>query len=728
MPTGTLHILFEPNGNISQTWVAPLSSVSMTVVCVGAGGDGQGSPCGILGGVGGGGGACSESSLLLITPGDVFSIHPGCPGLTINGVTDSDRDSYVTAGGTLCYAKGSTGTTGGQTSGGTGAVKHKGGNGANYSPQGGGGGGGANFDSDGANATTNQGGAGVGEFGGQGGDGGTTGAKGGFYGGGGGGGTAPTGTGGKGAIGVVALYVNLSEPPGCEAIGDTAAFPPKLQPRIWSPGLDVEHPLCEGLEAAFPLWEGSGFTYHDYSGNGFQAISNKTEEPDTFGSLAFPDWDHVTNFGIAPHFDGKSAFETEDDTWPDTSSSITLPTFRPLDDFTLSLWFNSSQNNNDAEFTNDKTVFSSRNSFDPPIAGVYRLIIRAGEASGPTNFEVVVDGATTDDAGDGALSGFCYLFEINKWNHVVVSRAGDIFYFYVNSQLVNSIDLGTSATFIWGNCRLGCVLADATTEYSHLNGSISQFLLWSRSLQQGEITDLYLNPWRLFTPPILFGYSDAAGVSIGGTAIPTGSETITPEGGLLVGGHASIDYNDTPTGGVLIGGTSAPGGGVPVSGGVLVGGSAAPGGGVQGAAVLTCISTLSALGASSISTTYTFPFQLNEGPLYYYRVQSDCRPRSACPVSDVTADCLSSTFVMILAHSLEEVGDKLRLQNLVFPVSSVGKFNLTARISDDPTADRSCMVLEDVTDAFLAIDSNIDFLLDDDVDEATTSDCTVEEI
>lgn len=371
----------------------------------------------------------------------------------------------------------------------------------------------------------------------------------------------------------------VSSPSPCSAVASAFPFPPKLPPALWCPGVNRTSPLFNKLQAAFPLWERSGLMVKDYSGNGYTVDLTGTASSPTPVSWS-KQW--LTNFGPAPWFNAGGS-----------PSSITLPNnFPNSTDFSISLWFWSYLTN---------------------------------ENSGPLSTAFYTDGATGDTIAifpsdpsyqniyvsvDGNAASMCYWFEQQQWNHVVLSRCRNIVSVYVNSRPVGNLDIvTTTGSFTWEHPTMGAAwngVADANWLY----GAMSQFLLWNRPLQQGEVTELYLNPWGLFAPPILPQYSESltgGGVVVGGTAAVTSSTTYTPIGGVLVGGTATPTGSQTwtPTGGLLAGGAATQTQDhVPaVSGGVLVGGAATVSleVGVHGGVVMGGAATVQVAYAPSVS-------------------------------------------------------------------------------------------------------------------------------
>lgn len=123
--------IFDTPGDFD--FLVPLGVTSISMLCLGAGGNSEVTtnvPIG-NGAGGGGGGGLSYSNSLAVTPGETLNIHVGYP------VGSALRDSSVNrGGGSLVYASGgSAGVltaagSGGSVSGAIGAVKYAGGAGA----------------------------------------------------------------------------------------------------------------------------------------------------------------------------------------------------------------------------------------------------------------------------------------------------------------------------------------------------------------------------------------------------------------------------------------------------------------------------------------------------------------------------------------------------------------------------------------------------------------------
>ena len=157
----------------TYTFVVPAGYTSISAVAVGAGA------------YAGGGGALSYSNAIPTTPGESLTVVVGAGG--IDFPTQAGGSSSISRGGTtLLRAVGGSRPTGGQASGGIGAVRYSGGNGQPGTGGGspGGGGGAAGYAGNGGNAGTYSSGS--------------------SGNGGGGGGAADTGfTGGGGGVGLI---------------------------------------------------------------------------------------------------------------------------------------------------------------------------------------------------------------------------------------------------------------------------------------------------------------------------------------------------------------------------------------------------------------------------------------------------------------------------------------------------------------------------------------------
>lgn len=109
----------------------------------------------------------------------------------------------------------------------------------------------------------------------------------------------------------------------------------------------------------------------------------------------------------------------------------------------------------------------------------------------------------------------------------------------------------------------------------------------------------------------------------------------------------------------------------------------------------------------------------NKGPLNYFRVESDCIPRTCPPIGDDNTTCLQGSRIsaIITARTLSEVCAKLSAQDFVFPVNNIVRYDPpfleSERTEDDDT---SCRVLVDVTDDFNEVAGCFPFSLDGDID------------
>ncbi|NVO20890.1 MAG: DUF2341 domain-containing protein [Bacteroidetes bacterium] len=221
--TGASPLSFTTSGS----FVVPDGVTSLTVECWGAGGGGSTITSSGRRGGGGGGGAFA-SSVIAVSPGNIFPIVVGTGGAANTAGTNStfNTSTVIAAGGNGGTSNATTAGTGGTTANSTGSTKYAGGDGATggttYS---GGGGGGAGSTGAGGNAPTAASGSfgtGTSQNGGNGGasvSGSTNGNNGNTYGGGGSGActnSSTARTGGSGANGQV--IISWCTPPAAPSV------------------------------------------------------------------------------------------------------------------------------------------------------------------------------------------------------------------------------------------------------------------------------------------------------------------------------------------------------------------------------------------------------------------------------------------------------------------------------------------------------------------------------
>jgi len=148
----TTPAVFTSSGN----FIVPSGVTSITVQCWGAGGGGSTiTSYGARGG--GGGGGAFASSILSVSPGNIFPVAVGTGGIANTAGTNStfNTTSVVAAGGRGGTSNSATAGAGGTTASSTGTTKYAGGNGAaGGSTYSGGGGGGAGTSGAGGNSPT----------------------------------------------------------------------------------------------------------------------------------------------------------------------------------------------------------------------------------------------------------------------------------------------------------------------------------------------------------------------------------------------------------------------------------------------------------------------------------------------------------------------------------------------------------------------------------------------
>jgi len=113
-----------------------------------------------------------------------------------------------------------------------------------------------------------------------------------------------------------------------------------------------------------------------------------------------------------------------------------------------------------------------------------------------------------------------------------------------------------------------------------------------------------------------------------------------------------------------------------------------------------------------------FRWGATQGPYHYYRVLSDCMPRTCPPLSD-DDECLqgSQHNVTVFARSVQEVCQKLTQRGYTFPVNSVVRFDPPARYSDwSSSDDPECREMVDVTDDFFEVVDCVSLTIDADLD------------
>ena len=236
-----------------------------------------------------------------------------------------------------------------------------------------------------------------------------------------------------------------------------------MQPSMWCPGINLSHPLANGLVGAWPMWEGDGDKVMDYSGNG------------NHGTLTFmdPETDWVaTEKGLAVELDG-------------SNDHVSVPsiTFGRTYPFTISAWYRP------ASSTQAKCIVSiSDNTASDKQHAILHCV--DGGAAG-NKLSVMSRNTGWEDATSttAVVAG--------EWVHVVgVWRSATVREVWFNGVLEDTNTGSATATSGANVLEIGR-LGDATPNWQ-IAGSVGGVSVWGRGLSAGEIQQLYADPYALY--------------------------------------------------------------------------------------------------------------------------------------------------------------------------------------------------------------------------------------
>ena len=215
--------------------------------------------------------------------------------------------------------------------------------------------------------------------------------------------------------------------------------------------LDLSHPLNKGLVGCWLFNEGSGIRAFDSSSYKNHGVLTNMAIPSCRSSL-----------GLA--FDGVDDYV---DAGNDASLNIT-------DAITVEAWVNGTWNNDVSPLSKSKWVTTEQGWF-------YRYLTTGGL------YLVFGNGTTTTSLGYNS-----FFPANNTWYHILVTRSGSNFIYYVNgvqkATTSSNLDIRTTE-----NLTIGSKGAS-----KYFNGSIDEVRIYNRALSAEEIKELYINPYGMF--------------------------------------------------------------------------------------------------------------------------------------------------------------------------------------------------------------------------------------
>jgi len=291
---------------------------------------------------------------------------------------------------------------------------------------------------------------------------------------------------------------------------------PHLAPPIWAPGINLGHPLAQGLALALPMWEGDGTTASDYSANGNHGTLTNMDAGD------FVAWDQ----GFALDFDGSN-----DRVTVSYSKSIDLTA-----SFSMSCWIRPTS------VTGVRGVLSKYGS-DVALFEAYRLALNGAKLR-----LQIGDGASTQMTYDSTAS----VVSINTWQQIgVVHNA------VANTNTLYHNGVAAAGGYISGS---GAVDAASVMQAFRVGGTpaasqffvgrIANVLVHNRALSAAEVAADYADPWAIYRPPVrlpLWVAATSAGAGAVSGALSEGAkagDTVQVEADLLAAVTEGADAGD----------------------------------------------------------------------------------------------------------------------------------------------------------------------------------------
>jgi len=246
---------------------------------------------------------------------------------------------------------------------------------------------------------------------------------------------------------------------------------PHLAPPIWAPGINLSHPLAQGLALALPMWEGDGTTASDYSGDGRDAALT---------SMGKANW-LPTPAGYSLDFDGSADYGNVG------SAAAMLAGYTEPE--TVSFWIKTS--------TASNTLRAVLGYVNPAGTKIWAIHIERDAAN---KIEFFLRSA----AGTDLRVGTATAVNDGAWHRVVFTRSSNAAadtQFYVDgiaattasvsdnspSTTHDAVDIYLGARNFSGvNLPLACQLRDVR--------------YYRRALTAAEVAADYADPWAIYRP------------------------------------------------------------------------------------------------------------------------------------------------------------------------------------------------------------------------------------
>ncbi|MCK4625012.1 MAG: LamG domain-containing protein [Phycisphaerae bacterium] len=231
----------------------------------------------------------------------------------------------------------------------------------------------------------------------------------------------------------------------------------QLKPPIWCPGIQTGHPLANGLVFAWPFW-GDGQTYTDIvGGKKLTGYNTPTRTSSELGRAVLFD-------------DAQSEY---------LQYAGALITAHPL---TMACWF---KTDNDV----DNQILMSIT--DANVWRYWYLLAREGVSGNLIN-------ATTGGTVGTKTASSSLAFTANTWHHacaVFASSTDRRSFLDGGNKGTNAQDSGNPDGL--DKTSIGAGEYANAVRY-HMSGIIALPLIWNRALSDGEIAELYADPWGMF--------------------------------------------------------------------------------------------------------------------------------------------------------------------------------------------------------------------------------------
>jgi len=233
------------------------------------------------------------------------------------------------------------------------------------------------------------------------------------------------------------------------------------KPELWSPGINNDNPLNQGLFGYWPFWEGGSDKIHDVGGLGNHGTMTSM--------LPKTDW-RKTSRGYVLNFDSSNDHVRVNVKSLDSlSPNMTIAVGVTPNSITVGEYISDFQDGN---------VFALVKGYQSGFYNVYGGAYPSLNVAGNTQIPA---------SGNGIR------------DLVIWTKFGDNLKGYVNGVL------GTDVTITTGVWTPALPAFDIGAKWppvgsAAFGGQIDFYAIWSRALTQAEVLELYSNPYGLITP------------------------------------------------------------------------------------------------------------------------------------------------------------------------------------------------------------------------------------